>query len=117
MSALLLCLLLAQQDLPKAPEGVQVREVVKLGPPDVDNQPIRVQPHPKTGQFYVLYKAGDLWQIDPENGSKKQVLAREAYFRKEAASYVQALGLHIAPDGRIYVVINERHDKEKPKRA
>jgi glucose/arabinose dehydrogenase len=118
MNALLLALFLAQQqDLPKAPEGLQVREVVKLGPADVDNQPIRVQSHPRTGLFYVLYKNGDLWQVDAEKGSKRQVLEPGAYFRKDAASYVQALGFHIAPNGLFYIVINERHDKEKPKRA
>ena len=94
MSPLILAFaLVSQADLPKAPEGVQVREVVKLGPPDVNNQPVRVRPHPKTGLFYVLYKEGDLWQVDAEKGTKKQVLERKAYLRKDAAPYVQALGL------------------------
>jgi len=110
-------LLLAQQDLPKAPEGVQVREVVKLGPPDDNNQPVRLQPHPKTGLFYVLYKEGDLWLVDAEKGTKKQLLTRKDYFRKEAAPYIQALGLHIDAAGVFYVVINERHDNETPKKA
>ena len=80
MSPLILALVLAsQQDLPKAPDGVQVREVVKLGPPDVNNQPVRVRPHPRTGLFYVLYKEGDLWQVDVEKGTKKQVLERKQY--------------------------------------
>ncbi len=118
MSALLLYLLLAQQqELPKAPDGLQVRVVVKLGPPDVDNQPVRVQPHPKNGLFYVLYKDGEIVLVDPDQGTKKTILDRTQYFRKDAASYVQALGLHIAADGRFYVVINERLDKEKPKRS
>jgi len=117
MNALILALVLAQQQLPQAPEGLRVREVVKLGIPDVTVQPIRVQPHPATGKFYVLFQNGDLLQIDAEKGTKKQVLDRDKYFRKDAASYVQALGLHISADGTFYIVINERHDKEKPKRA
>lgn len=118
MSALILALLLAQQQqLPPAPDGLVVREVAKLGPPDVDDQPVRVQPHPKTGRFFVLYKNGGIVQIDPATGAKRQVLDRSGYFRKEAPSYVQALGFHIAADGLFYVVVNERHDKEKPKRA
>jgi glucose/arabinose dehydrogenase len=118
MMPLILALVLATQaDLPKAPEGVQVREVVKLGPPDVNNQPVRVKPHPKTGLFYVLYKEGDLWQVDAEKGTKKQVLERKQYFRKDAAPYIQALGLYIDAAGVTYIVINERHDDETPKRA
>ena len=116
MIALILALAL-QQKLPEAPEGLRVRDVVKLGLPDVSVQPIRVQPHPATGRLYVLYLNGDLWQVDPEKGEKKQVLDRAAYFRKEAASYVQCLGFHISADGFFYIVANERHDKEKPKRA
>jgi glucose/arabinose dehydrogenase len=117
MIALILAVALQQQELPKAPEGVRVREVVKLGPPDVDDQPVRVQAHPKTGQFFVLYKNGSIVQVDPDKGAKKTILERSGYFRKEAASYVQALGFHLASNGLFYVVVNERHDKEKPKRA
>jgi glucose/arabinose dehydrogenase len=119
MIALTLAFVLAaqRQELPKAPEGVLVREVAKLGIPDVDDQPVRVQPHPKTGQFFVLYKNGSIVQVDPARGTKRQVLDRSGYFRKDAAAFVQALGLHIASNGLFYVVINERHDQEKPKRA
>ena len=40
MTALILALVLAQQqELPKAPEGLRVREVAKLGIPDVTVQP------------------------------------------------------------------------------
>src|SRR5579863_7422040 len=114
ISALLLGLV---QDLPKAPEGVQIREVVKLGPPDEHFQPVRVQAHPETGLLYILYTNGDLWQVDPEKGQKSRVLEGRAYFRKEAPPYVLALGFHIDARGVAYVVANERHDREKPQRA
>jgi len=117
MNALILAVLLAQQQLPSAPEGVRVREVAKLGLPDVSIQPIRVQAHPATGRFYVLYLNGDLWLVEPESGAKKKILTREGYFRKECPSYVQSLGFHIAADGTFYIVVNERHDQDKPKRA
>lgn len=108
--------LLASQDLPVAPEGLRVREVVKLGPAD-DAQPVRVQPHPGTGMFYVLYLNGDLWQVDVDKGSKRLYLQAHAYFRKGSASFVQALGLHVDPNGVVYIVVNERFDAETPKRA
>src|SRR5262245_12246272 len=118
MNALILAILLAQQQpLPAAPEGVRVREVAKLGLPDVSIQPIRVQVHPATGQFYVVYLNGDVWKVDPASGEKKKILAREGYFRKDCPSYVQTLGFHIAADGTFYFVVNERHDQDKPKRA
>src|SRR5581483_670006 len=95
--------LLLQDDLPRAPEGVRVREVVKLGTAD-DSNPTRVQAHPKSGLFTVLYLNGDLWQVDARNGAKKKVLEARAYFRKDAAPFVQALGLHIDAAGTTYVV-------------
>jgi len=106
--------LLTQDDLPKAPEGLQVREVVKLGVAE-DSQPTRVQVHPKTGLFYVLYLNGDLWQVDADHHAKKRILEARSYFRKEAAPFVQALGFHIDADGLAYVVVNERHDDVTPK--
>ena len=108
---------LAQQDLPVAPDGLQVREVVKLGPPDTGDKPVRVQPHPKSGLFYVLYTNGDLWQVDAEKSAKKKLLERKDYLRAEAPAFVQALGLTIDPNGLTYIVVNERHDNERPKRA
>lgn len=117
MTTLPLILLLLAQDLPPAPQGLQVREVVKLGPPDESFRPVRVQPHPGTGLFYVLYTNGDLWQVDAEKSAKKKVLDRQAYFRKEAAPFVQSLGFHIDANGLAYIVVNERHDNDRPKRA
>lgn len=108
--------LLLQDDLPKAPEGLQVREVVKLGTQNESN-PTRVQVHPKTGLFTVLYLNGDLWQVDADKHAKKLVLEHQAYFRKDAAPFVQALGLYIDPAGVTYVVVNERHDEDTPRRA
>ena len=116
MIGLALSLALLSQDLPTPPEGLQLREVVKLGPAE-DSQPTRVQAHPKSGLFYVLYLNGDLWQVDAAKSAKKRVLEARSYFRKDAAKFVQALGLYIDPAGLTYVVVNERHDKETPQRS
>jgi len=116
MIGLALCLALLGQDLPSPPEGLQVREVVKLGPAE-DSQPIRVQVDPRTGLFYVLYVNGDLWEVDADKGTKRRALEAKKYFRDGAAPFVQALGLHIDAAGLLYVVVNERHDNETPKRA
>src|SRR4029077_17828076 len=104
MIGLALSLALLSQDLPTPPEGLQLREVVKLGVAD-DSQPARVQPHPKSGLFYVLYVNGDLWQVEAKTGEKKLVLDSKVYFRKDSAKFVQALGLYIDPDGLTYVVV------------
>src|SRR5581483_9545309 len=116
MIALPLALLFAQSDLPKAPEGVQVREVVKVGGGDLPGQPARCRPHPKTGLFYLVYTNGDLWEIDAAAGTKKPILEGKAYVRKDAG-FLQVLGLHIDAAGLFYVVTNERFDSETPKRA
>ncbi|HEV3028957.1 MAG TPA: hypothetical protein VG457_15365, partial [Planctomycetota bacterium] len=115
MIGLALTIALLGQDLPTPPEGLQLREVVKLGPAE-DSQPTRVQAHPQSGLFYVLYLNGDLWQVDAAKGSKKRVLEARSYFRKDAAKFVQALGLFIDPAGLAYIVVNERHDQETPQR-
>lgn len=116
MISTVLALALLAQDLPQAPEGVQVREVVKLGPPDVSYQPVRVQPHPRGG-LYVLYTNGDLWRIEPEAGTKRKVQDGRSYLRKETPGFIQALGFHLDARGQAYIVVNERHDDEVPKRA
>ena len=116
MIALALWLSLQAQDLPAAPEGTQIREVVKLGADDAAN-PTRAQVNPKTGLFTVLYVNGDLWEVNVDKGEKKKVLEAKQYFRAGSAPFVQALGLHIDADGLTYVVVNERHDKETPQRA
>lgn len=116
LAALALILLPQQKsDLPQAPDGVRVRQVAAMGPGDL--LPIRIAPHPKSGLLHVLCLNGDLWQIDPAaEGAKKLVLQGSAYI-KVTAKYVQSLGLHIDAASRIYIVTNERHDKEVPVRA
>ncbi|MBV8878727.1 MAG: PQQ-dependent sugar dehydrogenase [Planctomycetaceae bacterium] len=116
MIGLALLLALQAQDLPPTADGLQVREVVKLGVAD-DSQPACVRPHPKSGLFYVLYVNGDLWQVDAAKSEKKLVLDSKVYFRPDSPKFVQALGLHIDASGLVYVVVNERHDKETPQRA
>lgn len=111
LALILLCAL--QSDLPKAPEGVQVREVVQVGGGDLPSRPARCRPDPKTGMLYLVYTNGDVWQIDPDKGSKKPVLEGKSY----APGNISVLGLHVDAEGRFYVVANENIDKEVPKRA
>jgi hypothetical protein len=113
-----LVLLFAQErsDLPKAPDGVRVRQIATIGPGDL--LPTRIAAHPRTGLLYVLCLDGDLWEIDPATNEKRRVAEGRSYlFIRGGKNYVQALGLHIDAKGQFYVVTNERFDKEVPVRA
>jgi hypothetical protein len=98
--------------LQAAPEKAQ--EVVALGQPVGTINPVRVALNPKTDRLLVLYLNGDLWEVDVDAKTKRLYKAADAYMRKERAPYLQALGLHIDVQGRVYVVSNERRQDVKP---
>lgn len=114
MIALVLAL---QAALPQAPDGVAVRQVVALGCPTPNVNPVRVAAHPVTGKLWVLYLDGDLWEVDPDAGTKRLAIAAKDYHAQRQRFSLQSLGLHIDGAGRIWVVVNERWNHVLPHRA
>lgn len=92
----------------------EVEEVVALGQPVEKINPVRVALNPKTDRLLVLYLNGDLWEVDVEAKTKRLHRKADDYMRKGRAPYLQALGLHVDVQGRVYVVANERKQDVKP---
>lgn len=103
------------RSLPKAAEGLCVRQVVAMGPGDI--RPVRLAVHPKNGLLYVLALDGDVWEVDPDKNSKRRVQEGSRYLKPGKHDYVNCLGFHVDGAGRAYVVANERHREEMPVRA
>jgi glucose/arabinose dehydrogenase len=107
---MMLLLALALQD-------VEVRDLVALGQPVANINPVRIAAHPTSPTLLVLYLNGDLWEVDVDARTKRLFRSGESYFHEKRPKYLQALGLHIDAQGRAYVVVNERWEDVKPWRA
>src|SRR5262249_22724628 len=63
--------------LPRAPEGLRIRQVA--GFESSDQEPVRIAAHPKTGMLYVLGGGGDVTLLDVAGGKKRRVLSGNDY--------------------------------------
>jgi len=91
--------------LPPVPEGWAIREVAKLPAP-----PTRVTSDGRGRFLYVLIANGDLWKLNPADGSLKQLLEGKKY----CAGEVSAFGMTLDDRGRLYVICNVRDTSVKP---
>jgi hypothetical protein len=111
-------------DLPRAPEGVHLREVTAF--PSQEQEPVRVVAHPASGRLYVLGAGGDVTLVDPASGARRRVLAGADYIdqpkRQElniplpidrqwvnspiTLRAILCLGMNFDREGRLYVVAN-----------
>lgn len=94
--------------LPNAPEGFELRELLRL--PDF---PTRLASDGKGGPLFVLCQGGDVYRIDPRAPQPRatRVIDARSYLK---AGYWFTLGLALGPDGRLYVVANERDESVVP---
>ncbi|QOV87588.1 PQQ-dependent sugar dehydrogenase [Humisphaera borealis] len=94
--------------LPKPPEGFTLCEVARL--PDF---PTRLASDGKGGPLFVLCQSGDVYRVDRgrDPSLPRRVLEARSYLK---AGYWFTLGLMLDPDGRLYVVANERDDTVTP---
>ncbi len=91
--------------LPAAPEGWKIREVARLPQP-----PTRVASD-GTGSFlYVLGGNGNVWKLNPSDGSLKQLLEGSKYIAGE----VTCFGMTLDKQGRLYVIANVRDASMTP---
>jgi hypothetical protein len=111
-------------DLPRAPEGVRVREVTAF--PSQEQEPVRVVAHPFSGHLYVLGAGGDVTLVDPASGTRRRVLAGADYIDQPKRQELNislpidrqwvnspitlratlCLGMKFDREGRLYVVAN-----------
>ncbi len=86
--------------LPAAPKGMKVREVAQL-----TDFATRLAGPDRDGSVFVLGQKGAVWKLDVANG----ILApffQAADYVKPADADVAALGLMLAPDGRLWLTTN-----------
>jgi len=103
--------LVATHDYPKLPEppaGFALREIARL--PDF---PTRLASDGKGGPLFILCQSGDVYRVDPNEpkSQPRRVLAAGNYLK---AGYWFTLGLMLDPQGRLYVVANERDESASP---
>src|SRR5438128_10917060 len=67
----------ANDRLPQAPDGCQIREAASFT--SQDQEPVRIAAHPSTGRLYVLGGGGDVTLIDAVTQTKRRVLQGTGY--------------------------------------
>ena len=86
--------------LPAAPKGMKLREVVQL-----TDFATRLAGPDRDGSVYVLGQKGAVWKLDVKNNLLAP-LVQPADFVQPAGADVTALGLMLAPDGRLWMTTN-----------
>lgn len=92
----------AFQPLPKPPEGWTVREIVQL--PELCT---RLATRGDGQTVYALSQKGTVYFLDPAS-SALQPFIRPGDYLGEQQRDINALGLAVSPDDRIYIVTDER---------
>ena len=92
---------------PDVPRGWRLREVVRM--PD---QPTRMTSDAAGNLLYVLTLHGDVYKLDPNDGSLARVVDRAAYLR-ESGEY-SCMGICFDAQGRLYIVANYFDEHARP---
>ena len=86
--------------LPAAPKGMKLREVVQLS-----DFATRLAGPDRDGSVYVLGQKGAVWKLDVANNLLAPLVQTADYVKPENAD-INALGLTLAPDGRLWLTTN-----------
>lgn len=90
--------------LPKPPAGFRIREVVKL-----PSHAVRLAGLSGKKWMFVLGSLGDIFRLEPESGNFVRVVAAKEYTdRSGGAGAIEARGMTIDSQRRLYVVVNQR---------
>ena len=98
----------AYKNLPEAPAGMRLREVVRL--PDF---PVRLASDGTGKTLYVLMVNGDVYRLDVRGRRLQQVLKGDDY-HEVGALQRQSLGLMLDGQGRLHIASNERLEEARP---
>src|SRR4051812_7021311 len=96
-------------DLPKPPKGLALREVSRL-----PAGPTRIASDGKGQTLYVLCVNGDVWQIDVKSGATTRLIRSESYIDLKQGEERVCCGMTLAPDGRLYLVCNQKLTTASP---
>ncbi len=98
--------------LPAAPAGFRLREVVRL-----PFKPVRLASDGKGGPLYVLTEGGDVWRLDPANGSLRLLLSANSYLERRTGDIggpLFVLGMALDRQKRLYVASNQQNRSNLP---
>lgn len=87
--------------LPAAPEGFELRELVRL-----TDFGVRLVSDGKGGRLYIMGQAGGVWCYDPVTGSLKQTIWPKDFPEMRPKEF-QSLGMTRDAQGRLWIVTNQ----------
>lgn len=98
--------------LPEAPAGFTLREVVRL-----PEKGVRLASDGAGKFLYMLTEGGDVWRIEIEDGSLRQILWAKDYLEKRPGDLggpLFVLALALDKEGRMYIGANQQNGEIKP---
>jgi glucose/arabinose dehydrogenase/mono/diheme cytochrome c family protein len=98
--------------LPVPPDGFTLREVVRL-----PHKGVRLASDGEGKILFVLTEHGDLWQLETENGSLRQVLWAKRYLEKRPGDIggpLFVLGMTMDKQKRLYIASNQQNKDTLP---
>jgi mono/diheme cytochrome c family protein len=102
----------AYPPLPQPPPGCDLREVVRM-----TSHGVRMASDGSGKVIYVLIENGDVWRLEPESGSFRQILwARNYLDRKpgDTPAPLFVLAMALSKDGRLYIGANQPNNLKPP---
>lgn len=99
------------QPLPRPPEGWALREVARL-----TNHASRITSDGQGKTLYALCVNGDVWRVNIATGLLKQILWGARYLDLKLGDPF-IVGFTMDPQGRLWIVSNQRNEKVTPHRA
>ena len=98
--------------LPTPPDGFTLREVVRL-----PHKGVRLASDGEGKILYVLTENGDVWRLETENGSLRQVLWAKRYLEKRPGDLggpLFVLGMTMDKQKRLYLASNQQNNATLP---
>ncbi len=98
--------------LPIPPDGFTLREVVRL-----PHKGVRLASDGEGKILFVLTEQGDVWRLEPENGSLRQVLWAKRYLEKRPGDIggpLFVLGMAMDKQKRLHIASNQQNKDTLP---
>ncbi len=102
----------AYAPLPEPPKGCTLREVVRM-----TSHGVRMASDGTGRVIYVLIETGDVWRLEPESGSFRQIMWAKNYLDHQAGDTptpLFVLGLTMSKEGQLYIASNQPNNLKPP---
>ncbi|MES2694933.1 MAG: c-type cytochrome [Verrucomicrobiota bacterium] len=88
--------------LPKAPDGFELTELVRL-----NDFGVRLASDGKGGPLYILGRWGGVWRFDTKSGNLKQIMWPKEFTGDKTGDF-STLGMVLDAGGRLWITSNQR---------